>query len=75
MIPIMGQMILAFTLFQKCPGKVLTYIGLAGIGVLMLLVLVTGLLGGGFKTVISTMPFLLTSVLVILHIRRYGKKQ
>ena len=34
LLPVLGQLALVFTLFQKTPGKALTYAGIAGIGIL-----------------------------------------
>lgn len=74
LLPLFGQLILLFTLFQKEPGRLLTYIGLGCLGILLLLMFVIGLISMNFKILISTIPFLVTGVYVIIHFRK-SKRQ
>lgn len=69
LIPLLGQLLLVYTLFQKQPNKLYTYLGLGGIGVLFLFILVAGLIGKNTKMILFTLPFLITGVAVILHNR------
>jgi hypothetical protein len=64
-LPMLGQLLLVITLFQKTPGRWLTFIGLASIGLLLGLVFVIGLLGLSVPVTLSTVPFLVTSVLTV----------
>ena len=64
-LPLVGQMILLITLFQKKPSRLLTYLGMGGIGILMLLIFGIGLMGANFKIAGSAIPFLITGILVI----------
>jgi hypothetical protein len=63
--PLLGQVLLLITLFQKKPSKILTYLGIAGLGLLMLMVLIAGIAGGNAKMILSALPFLITAALVI----------
>lgn len=65
LLPLFGQILLLVTLFQKKTGKILTYIGIACLGLLLGLMFFIGILGMKFKIIISTLPFLVTAVTVI----------
>ncbi len=67
LFPFIGQLLLAITLFQKQPGKVLTFTAIAGIGILILMMLVIGCLGLNYKIALSTLPYLLIATLTIHH--------
>jgi hypothetical protein len=67
LFPFIGQLLLALTLFQKQPGKVLTFTAIAGIGILILMMLVIGCMGLNFKIALSTIPYLLIATFTILH--------
>lgn len=60
LIPLMGQVLLLITLFQREPSRWLTYIGLASLGLLLLMMVLVGVLGSNFKILLSTLPFLVT---------------
>ena len=66
-LPMLGQVLLIFTLFQKQPAKVLTYIGIGALGLLLGFMFVIGLLGLNYKIILSTIPFLTLSFLAIRH--------
>lgn len=69
-IPMVGQTMLLITLFQKQPGKVLTYISIGGLGILLGFIFVIGLMGLNYKMIFSTIPFLVVAVLAIIHYRK-----
>lgn len=71
LLPLLGQVLLLVTLFQKKPGWILTLCGMACIGILLLFVFVIGIMAANFKVMASTLPFICTAVLVI---REYRKK-
>lgn len=71
-LPLLGQVLLLFTLFQKKPNKTLTYISIAGLGVLLVFMFFIGILSLNYKIIISTIPFLVVSILAI---SLYRKKQ
>ena len=67
MLPLLAQIILCITLFQKEPSKILTYISIAGLGLLLVFMLLIGLLSLKYKIIISTIPFIVVAVLTIRH--------
>ena len=67
LLPLAGQILLVITLLQKTPGRLLTYLGMTGIGVLLLFMFFIGFLGSNFKILLSTLPFLITAFFVIRH--------
>ena len=69
-LPLVAQIILCITLFQKEPSKILTYISIAGLGLLLIFILVIGLLSLNYKIISSTIPFLAVGVLTIRHHRK-----
>ncbi len=71
LLPLIGQILLLITLFQKEPGKILTFTGMAGVGILLLLILLVGLLNQNPKMIVSSFPFLLTSAYIsVLHLKK-----
>jgi len=69
LLPLIGQLLLFITLFQDRPSKVLTYVGLLGIGILLTFMFIIGLLSANYKIVLSTIPFLVTGLVTLLHHR------
>lgn len=69
-LPLIGQLILIITLFQKTPSKALTYISMGSLGILLAFMFVIGLLSLNYKIIISTIPFIVVSVIVIRHYRK-----
>jgi len=77
LLPLIGQVLLVITLFQKSPSRLLTFLGLSGIGVLLILMFAIGLLSLNVKITLSTLPFLVTGFIVVKHRRalRSGAKE
>ncbi len=69
-LPLLGQLLLVITLFQKNPNKILTYIGLGGLAVLLFFMFLIGLMSFNIKILLSTIPFLVLCVLTIRHHRK-----
>jgi hypothetical protein len=69
-LPLVGQLLLLYTLFQKKPGTYLTYFGIGGIGILLALMFIIGLMSFNYKIILSTLPFLVTALLAIRHYRK-----
>ena len=67
-IPLLGQILLLITLFQKMPNKKLIYTGITCIGLLLGFMLVAGILSSNVNIIISTIPFLLTAFFTIRHL-------
>lgn len=74
LIPLFGQLLLLITLFQKQVSKRLTYIGLACIGLLLLLIFIIGLMGLNVKIIASILPFLVVSFLIFRNFRNANPK-
>jgi hypothetical protein len=70
LMPFAGQIILAITLFQITPSKVLTFIGIGCIILLFLLMLFIGISTKNLKIFSSTIPFIFLSVLTILRYKK-----
>ena len=69
-LPLLGQVLLLFTLFQKTPSKKLTYLAISCIALLFLMILFVGLLGLRAKVLFSSLPFLVTALLTIRLYRK-----
>jgi hypothetical protein len=74
-LPIIGQFLLLITLLQKQPGKILTYIGIAGLGILLSFIFLVGALSLNFKIMLTALPFLIIAVLTIQHYRKMKTHQ
>lgn len=70
LLPLAGQALLAFTLFQRRPSKILTYIGIAGIGILLVLMFAIGLMSLNYKILFFSLPFLVLAVYTIVYCRK-----
>ncbi len=69
-LPIIGQILLLVTLFQKQPSKILTYAGIAGLGILLSFIFLVGALSLNFKIMLTALPFLALTVITIRHYRK-----
>ncbi|TNE65202.1 MAG: hypothetical protein EP344_03115 [Bacteroidetes bacterium] len=69
LLPLFGQVLLLVTLFQKEPGIRLTYIGMACIGILLLLIFLIGLMNIDHQILLSATPFLVLCIWTIRHHR------
>lgn len=70
-LPLLGQILLLITLFQKKPGKILTYFGIGTLGILLGFMFVIGIIGFNFKIIISTLPFILIAIYAIGNYRSF----
>lgn len=73
LLPLLGQVLLLITIFQRRPNQLLTYVGMACLALLLLFIFVVGVLGGNAKITFSTLPFLVVAVLAIRHYRSSGR--
>jgi hypothetical protein len=71
MMPLAGQLILIYTLFQKTPSRFLSIVGLACLSVLMLLLTFIAIADTNWRIGLSVLPFLIVSTFVI---RAHWKK-
>jgi cobalamin biosynthesis protein CobD/CbiB len=69
-IPFLGQLLLILTLFQKNPNRLLTYTGVFALGFLMVFLFVIGIISMNIKIIASTVPFLIVSVVTLIHLHR-----
>lgn len=67
LLPLLGQILLLYTLVQKKPSKIMTYIGIGGIGIIMALLFLIGCLNINFLILLSTIPFLTISFYTVRH--------
>lgn len=65
-LPLVGQLLLIISLFQRQPNKWLTWLGTGGIGILFLLMFIIGLISFNWKIFISTLPFLIVVVVSLV---------
>ncbi|MCX6209547.1 MAG: hypothetical protein NTZ59_08605 [Bacteroidetes bacterium] len=70
LMPLLGQILLAITLFQKQPNKYLTYTGISLLAVLLLLMFVIGIISFNYKILLSTLPFIIASIITIIYIKK-----
>lgn len=70
LLPMFGQVLLLVTLFQREPSRLLTYIGLACLGLLLIFMFLIGLFSFNFKILLSTIPFIVTAVLAVMEARK-----
>lgn len=71
LIPLCGQLVLFYTIFQKTPNKALSLIGLICLSLIMLLILLIGIMTKNSSIAFSAIPFVITGILVL----RYNRKQ
>jgi len=70
LLPLIGQILLLITLFQKTPSKILTYISIVGLGLLLGFMFIIGIISLNFKIIISTIPFLIVAILTIRNLKK-----
>ncbi|MBK8348533.1 MAG: hypothetical protein IPL08_13300 [Saprospiraceae bacterium] len=70
LLPLIGQILLFITLFQKPPSKILTYISIGGLGMLLGFMFIIGLISLNFKILLSSIPFIIVAVLKIKHLQK-----
>ena len=68
-LPLLGQIVLVATLFQRTPNKKLSYIGIGCLGILLGWMFVIGWVSLNFKIILSTIPFLVFAIFTIRHNR------
>jgi hypothetical protein len=70
LLPLFGQLLLFITLFQRKVSRRLSYLGMGGIGILLVFMFVIGLLSLKLKITLSTLPFLLSGAFTIAFYRK-----
>ena len=74
-LPLFGQLLLLFTLFQPKPNKILTFIGIALLTLLLGFMFIIGVISLNIKIICSSIPFLITAVLTVRHYTDKNSKQ
>ncbi|MEZ4852862.1 hypothetical protein [Flavobacterium sp.] len=69
-IPLLGQIILFITLFQETPNRKLIYVGISCLGLLLVFMFFIGVISVNFKILISTLPFIVVAILIIINQRK-----
>ena len=69
-LPLVGQVLLVATLFQRRVSKLLTVIGLACLSLLILLIFAIGIAVFEYRMVLSTLPFVVIGAFVIRELFR-----
>ena len=68
LIPFTGQILILYSLLQKKPGRIITIVGTACMGILMLMLFIIGMLSLNIKIAGSTLPFLILAFFILkLH--------
>lgn len=75
LLPITGQVLLLFTLFQQKPSKILTYISISGLGILLTFMFVIGFMSLNFKIMISSLPFLVLAIYTVIYHKKVENKK
>ena len=70
LIPLCGQLLLLYTIFQKVPNRILTYIGLACLSILMLFLFFIGIITPSIRIAGSAIPFILSGIAAIWYHRK-----
>ena len=70
LIPMFGQAILVATLIQKQPSRMLTYVGIACLALLILMVAFIGIIETNFKMIGSAIPFIACAIMTIIFLRK-----
>ena len=73
-LPLLGQIILVFSLFRKKTSLWLIYLGAGFLALLLAIVLLSGVLGGHFLTALSTLPFFAVLALRVRYDIRLKKQ-
>ena len=70
LLPIIGQVLLLISLFQKNTHKLLSYIAIGSLALLLTFMFLIGLVTLNLKILFSTIPFLACSIYTILYYRK-----
>lgn len=70
LLPLLGQVLLAITLFQRKPSKTLTYSGIICLALLLGFVCFIGFFALNYKMLISTLPFIFIALFTIRSRKR-----
>lgn len=66
-LPLIGQLLLLITIFQKKVDRLKTWIGLACLSVLLLLILFIGIISLNYKIIFSSLPFVIIGIFTLKY--------
>jgi hypothetical protein len=69
LMPLLGQILLAITIFQKKPSRILVYIGMGSLSILLALMCIIGIISFNLKILCSTLPFLVLTLFTLIHFK------
>jgi len=69
-IPLIGQILLLITLFQKKVSKLLTYFGMISLFLLLGLMFFISIIDFNLKILASTLPYIITMVMVFFNLKK-----
>lgn len=69
-LPMLGQLFLLMTLFQKNPSKYLTIAGVLCMALLLGFIFLIGVISLSWKLTLSTLPFVVVAVIQLIFVRR-----
>lgn len=72
-LPLIGQIILLITVFQKKPSKLFSLIGIYSLGILLAFMFIVGIMSLNFKIILSTIPFITIAIYTIVVYRKEDK--
>ncbi len=70
LVPMLGQLLLLFSVFQKAPGSIPTITGIACLSLIMLMILLVGILSLNPGIIGSALPFIATAIYAITYNRK-----
>lgn len=74
-LPIIGQLFLVISLLQKEPNKIISLIGISGLGLLLGFMFIVGLFTFNFKIIASTVPFISMSIYTIMYYKKENQQR
>lgn len=74
LVPLIGQVLLLITIFQKTSNKRLTFISIACLGILLAFMFFIGIISLNLKILASTIPFLALAIYAIIYNRNSSKQ-
>ncbi len=70
LVPLVGQLLLLISLFQKTPRRWMIYTGIICLSLIMVFLFAIGIMSGNLCIALSAVPFIITAVITIIQIRR-----
>lgn len=74
-LPLLGQILLLITIFQKVPSKRMTFWGIGCLGLLLGFMSFIGILAKNTNIILSTIPFFLIAFLVVKNFKNLMPKE